>query len=91
MNNCVVILAIHPPRLELSRLPLIGGIGCVYWVFRMFRLRLLRLYRRGLDWCSLPVEAAVVDSFVFSHQSTWIDRPRRLADGCMRSDWIHRK
>ena len=49
------------------------------------------LYQRGLDWCFLPVEAAVVDSFVFSHQSTWIDRPRRLADGCMRSDWIHHK
>ena len=52
----------------------------------MFRLRLLMLYRLGLDWCFLPVEAAVVDSFVFSHPFIWIDRPRRQAAGYKRSD-----
>ena len=91
MNNCVVIQAIQSQRLELSWLPSGGGIGCVYLVPRMFGLRLLRLFPLGLDWCFLPVEAAVVDSFVFSHPFIWIDRLRRLADGCMRSDWIHRK
>ena len=91
MNNCVVIQAIHPQRLKLFWLRSSGGIGCVYWVPRMIRLRPLRLYLQDRDWCFPPVEAAVVDSFVFSHPSIWIDRPRRLADGCMCSDWIHRK
>ena len=86
MNNFVVIQAIHPQRLKLFCLPSSGGIGCAYWVPRMIRLRSLRIYLQGLDWCFPPVEAAVVDSFVFSHLFIWIDRPRRQAGGCIRSD-----
>ena len=86
MNNCVVIQAIQPQRLELFWLPSSGGIGCVYWVPMMILLRSLRLYLRGLDWFFPPVEAVVVDSSVFSHLFIWIDRLRRLVVGCMRSD-----
>ena len=86
MNNCVVIQAIQSQRLELSWLLSSEEIGCVYLVPRMFRLRLLRLFLRDLDWCFPPVEVVVAGSFVFSHLCIWIDRLRRQAVGCMRSD-----